>query len=156
MIDIPSIKIIDIESTEAMSVKARLADCVVLTHDNKILLQYRPLNWSSNAGGLNLFGGHVDEGESIIEGLCREIKEELGADILENEVTFIDAISETWTEHKEFVHVYFWHDKECKITGCYEAEAREFETVEDALCEPKLMDYSKWALLKCQEIKLLD
>ena len=104
----------------------------------------------------NLFGGHVDEGETIIGGLCREIHEELGALINPRDVRFIGAISEDFTNHTEFVHLYFWRDKDRQITGCYEAEAREFDAVEQALCELKLMDYAKWALLKCQEMKLLD
>ena len=155
MIHIPSIKIINPDSEEAKNAKTRLADCVVLTHDNKVLLQYRPKGWS-NEFGMNLFGGHVEQHETIIEGLCREIKEELGAPITPDDVQFIGAISEDWTNHKEFVHLYFWHDTDNKITGCYEAEAREFNNVENATAQPKLMDYAKWALLKCQELKLLD
>ena len=53
------------------------------------------------------------------------------------------------------MHVYFWHDKGNTITGCYEGEAIEFDTVEDALAHPKIMDYAAWALLECQRRKLL-
>jgi len=155
MMDFPSLRVIDPESDVAKTAKTLLADCVILTHDNKILLQYRPLNWHSNAGGLNLFGGHVDAGETVEQGLCREIHEELGASISVDEVQFIGAVSEDWANHKEFVHIYFWHDIENKITGCFEAEAREFTSVEEALAMPKLMDYAKWALLRCKERELL-
>lgn len=147
-----SITEIDLKDIEGQIFNNRLADCVVLTHNNKILLQYRPPNWRSNPDGLNLFGGHVDEGETIMQGLLREIHEELGAEIVENEVQFIGAASEDWTNHKEFVHVYFWHDKEKKITGCFEAEARYYKSVEEAISQPKIMDYAVWALLKCQSM----
>ena len=69
---------IDLKKLEGQPFEKRLADCVILTHDNKILLQYRPKDWHSNPDGLNLFGGHVDKGESVIEGLLRELKEEVG------------------------------------------------------------------------------
>ena len=128
---------IDLKKLEGQPFEKRLADCVILTHDNKILLQYRPKDWHSNPDGLNLFGGHVDKGESVIEGLLRELKEEVGAQVKEGDVQFIGAVSETWANHKEFVHVYFWHDKDNKITGCYEAEARYFESVEEVLKQPK-------------------
>ncbi len=146
---------IDLNDVDVQSCEKRLADCVIVTHDNKILLQYRPPEWGSNPDGLNLFGGHVDEGESIIEGLLREIKEEVGADVKENEVQFIGAVSEDWTNHKEFVHLYFWHDKENMITGCYEAEARYYESFEEAVSQPNLMKYAVWALRRCRELGLL-
>ncbi len=142
-------------SPEAIACEKRLADCVVLTHDNKILLQYRPAGWA-NEFGMNLFGGHVDEGETVIDGLLREIKEELGASVTKDEVSFLGAVSEDFTNHKEFVHIYFWHDKDHRITGCFEAEAREFDTAEQAIAAPKLMAYAKWAICKAKELGHLD
>ena len=132
-----------------------LADCVVLTHDHKLLMQQRPLNWGSSAGCLNIFGGHVDPGETIVQALIRELNEELGAKVNENEVIKIGAITEDWTQHRELVHVHFWHDKKGTITGCYEAEARYYKSVEEALLHPKIMDYARWALFECQNRNLL-
>lgn len=146
---------INIENLDGHTFENRLADCVILTHDRKVLLQYRPKHWGSNPDGLNLFGGHVDEGESVMKGLLRELNEELGALLEESDVKFIGAVSEAWADHKEFVHVYFWHDKDNKITGCYEAEARRFDSVEEALAQPKVMEYTVWALLKCQKLGLI-
>jgi len=151
-----SIKPIDITEADMATYKKHLADAVIITHDNRLLLQYRPLNWGSNPGGMNIFGGHVDEGETIMQALIRELNEELGAVVNEDDVVFIDAITEECTGHSELVYVHFWHDKEGTITGCYEAEAREYDTLEQALNAPKLMDYALWSLRNCHERGLLN
>lgn len=146
-----TIKRVDLKKTKPEQFSARLADCVILTKDNKILMQQRPENWGKHAGVLNIFGGHVEEGETILEGLIRELHEELGAAVKAEDVVFIEAITEDWTDHTEIVHIHFWHDKAGTITGCYEAEAREYDTVQQALEHPKIMDYAVWALKECQK-----
>lgn len=118
-------------------------------------MQQRPDNWGKHAGVLNIFGGHIEEGETILEGLIRELHEELGADVKPEDITFIGAITEDFTGHTEIVHVHFWHDKKGTITGCYEAEAKEYQTVEETLKHPKIMDYAIWALRECQNKGLL-
>lgn len=136
--------------------KAHLADCVVLTHDNKILLQYRPPSWRKDPDNdINLFGGHVEDGEAITAALIRELHEETGAQINPDELHFIAAVTEAWTDHTELVHIHFWHDREQTITGCYEAEARHYKNLDDALSQAGLMDYARWALIKCKEKGLL-
>lgn len=108
-----------------------------------------------HAGVLNIFGGHVESGETVIQGLVRELNEELGAIVKEKDVIFIGAITEEWTGHSELVHVHFWHDKHGTITGCYEAQSREYDCIEDALAHPKIMDYAAWALTECRRQALL-
>lgn len=65
------------------------------------------------------------------------------------------AVTEDWTAHTEIVHVHFWYDKYGTITGCYEAESREFDTVAEILPNPKVMDYAVWALKECQKLELI-
>jgi 8-oxo-dGTP diphosphatase len=153
---IDTIRHVDLTQVDMSSFTGHLADCVVLTHDRKLLMQYRPLNWRSSPGCLNIFGGHVDEGETVMQALLRELKEELGAEALESEVIKLGAITEDFTQHRELVHIHFWHDKRGTITGCYEAEARQYNSVEEALSHPKIMDYSRWALYECQSRGLLN
>ncbi|HNQ91976.1 MAG TPA: NUDIX domain-containing protein [Alphaproteobacteria bacterium] len=150
-----SIRVVDFDESRMVDFKNHLADCVVVTRDSKILMQQRPANWGRHAGVLNLFGGHVEDGETIVQGLIRELNEELGAIVKPEDLMFIGAVSEDWTDHTELVHVYFWRDVEGTITGCYEAESREYESVDAILTHPKLMDYAAWALLECRKRSLL-
>lgn len=135
--------------------KKRLADCVILTHDNKILMQQRPKNWGKYGGALNFFGGHVEDGETIMQALVRELHEELGAVVDPNDVIFLGAVTERETNHTEIIHVHFWHDKTGTITGCYEAESKEYDCIEDAQAHPKIMEYAHWALHEAQRRGLL-
>ncbi|MDR3424051.1 MAG: NUDIX hydrolase [Alphaproteobacteria bacterium] len=145
------IKIVDASKIKMPSFKKHLADCVILTYDNRILLQKRPDNWPySFPGTVNPFGGHVEKGETPLQAVIRELAEETGAKASEQDLLFVGAVSESFTNHTELVHIYFWHDKENTITGCYEGEAISFDTVEDALAHPKIMPYARWALEECQ------
>ena len=131
-----------------------LADCVIVTKDNRLLLQMRPADWKKHAGVVNLFGGHVEEGEAVIQALIRELAEETGAQAQERDILFIGAVSESFTSHTELVHIHFWHDKNATITGCYEAEAVMYDKLDEALAHPRLMDYARWALEECQKRNL--
>lgn len=153
--DFPMLELIDVKSVNLVNYTAHLADCVILTHDNKLALQQRPLNWGKSAGNLNIFGGHVEHGETIMQGLTRELHEELGAIVKVEDVIFIGAITEDFTNHTEIVHVHFWHDKDNTITGCFEAEIAYYDRAAGALAHPKIMDYTKWALLECQRRGLI-
>lgn len=144
-----SLRLVDMRTARMEDFTFHLADGIVLTQDGDILLQYRPPHWRTSPEWVTAFGGHVDAGESILQALTRELHEELGAIVNSADVQFIGAISEDWTDHRELVHVHFWHDKNGTITGCYEAEARRYKTVGDALAYPKVMDYTRWALGEC-------
>lgn len=150
-----TIREVDLSKTDQSAFKKNLADCVILTHDHKILMQQRPANWGRFAGCLNIFGGHVEDGETVMQGLIRELNEELGAQLDEADVIFVGAISEELTGYTELVHVHFWHDGNNTITGCYEAEAVRYDSVEEALLHPRIMDHAAWALRECKNRNLL-
>lgn len=147
--NIDSIRRVDLDMVNPAAYKKQLADCVVLCADGRLLLQRRPENWRSSLGVVNIFGGHVEAGETAQEAVIRELNEETGGVIRPDALVFIGAVTEEWTGHSELVHVYFWHDRDNTVTGCYEAEAIYFDTMAAALAHPKLMDYARWALLEC-------
>ncbi len=133
----------------------RYADILILTAENKILLQYRPIFWRSYPDKIVLFGGHIESGETPLEAAIREIQEETGGLIKTPDLVSVATISEAWTMHTELVHLYFWHDKKGTIRGCYEAESLLFETAAEAMAHAKLMPYAKWALEECVRKRLI-
>lgn len=135
--------------------KDHFSDCIILTHDNKFLLQKRPDHWTKNGGGMNIFGGKVEQGETALQGLKREMQEELGLIMKDENIIYVATITEGWTNHQEAVHIHFFHDKDKTITGCYEGESVEFEKIADILNNPKVMDYTKWAFEKAKAMELV-
>jgi 8-oxo-dGTP pyrophosphatase MutT (NUDIX family) len=94
---IPSLRLVDPSEIPTRHFTQHLADCLILTHDHKILMQLRPENWGKWAGVLNTFGGHVEDGESVAEGLVRELHEELGALVDFKDIIFLGAVTEDFT-----------------------------------------------------------
>ena len=135
------IKKLDFKSLDPASFQNCFADCVVLTADNRILLQKRTLDCPKAPGCLVAFGGAVEENEQPIHAVIRELREELGAHLKEKDVVSLGAVSEN---HSTLIYGYFWHDRHGTITGCYEMEARYFETAKEVLSHPKVMPYLGW------------
>ena len=144
----PALKVYD--SVRLDDYKQHFADCVVMTQNGELLLQYRPATWRRNPEWYTAFGGHVETGEDIMTALQRELHEELGAVVQAEDVAFLGIVTEEETGHTEAVHVHFWHDRHGTITGCYEAEARTFPNVYAALGMEKNMPYLRWALAVCK------
>ncbi len=57
----------------------------IMNYEGKILLQQRAFTKKKNPGKWAKTGGHVDAGESCIDALKREIKEEIGLNITDIE-----------------------------------------------------------------------
>lgn len=150
------IKQIDLTKVDVSAYKQQNTGCIVLAHDNRILLQYRPDNWRTFPGMLASFGGHIETNESPLNAIVRELHEELGAAVEPGDLISLGVITEVITQHTELVHLYFWHDEKNTITGCYEGEAQYFDNISDALANPKLMDDVRWAFLECQHRGLLE
>lgn len=78
----------------------------ILNSENKILLTRRSLN-KSYGGMWEATAGHVKAGETGLEGIQREVHEELGLNIEKNEFKFIkslirkQAILDVWVVRKD-------------------------------------------------------
>lgn len=129
--------------------------CIVLTHDNKILLQQRDEGIDHFPGMLGTFGGGADPGETPFETLRRELHEELGADVISEETVCLGALEEVFATRVELVDVYFWHDRRATITGCYEGQPRYYVDVAAVSAHPAVMDDVFWLLETCQSRGLL-
>jgi len=130
----------------AKSFKSYNADCIILTHDNKLLMQKRSNDWKKFPNAVCFFGGHGEKGEQPLATVQREIHEELGVRPQAQDLKLIGAVSESITNHMEAIYIYVWHDKNQQITGCYEGDPIYFDTIDEALAHPEIMDYAVWAL----------
>lgn len=144
------IRQVDLTQIDETTFERRFVSCIVLTQDNKILLQQRGSNWRHFPGFLSTFGGSIEPDELPMQALIRELKEELGAHVIESDVISFGAITEDATKHRELIYVYFWHDKHGTISGCYEGEPRYYDDCEAVFSHPKLIDDVRWLLKKCQ------
>jgi 8-oxo-dGTP diphosphatase len=135
--------------------KRRCVGCLVLRHDNKIVLQLRDSDAPTFPGHLATFGGSIDEGEKPIEALIRELKEELGADVSLRDVVELGAITEPETNYRDLVYIYFWHDIYGSIKGCYEGEAKYFNDSIIPQKYPKVMNDVIWVINECSKRGLL-
>jgi 8-oxo-dGTP pyrophosphatase MutT (NUDIX family) len=61
---------------------------LLIINDQKLLLAY-----SKNKNCFYLPGGKIDNNETAIEGLCREIREELNIPLTENDLSYYTHIS---------------------------------------------------------------
>lgn len=140
----------DLNTINLSLYRSRYVGCVVLTKDNQILLQQRGHDWTRYPGYLCEFGGQIEAHETPDQALARELREELGVKNGLANVIKIGAISELSSKHTELIYVYFWHDTDGMITGCYEGEPRYFANLDEVFKHPKMMDSVRWLLLECQ------
>ncbi|MBI3952447.1 MAG: NUDIX domain-containing protein [Candidatus Doudnabacteria bacterium] len=78
---------------------------LVLKKDGKVLLGKRQnTGWAD--GKFHLFGGHVDQGELVLDALKREGLEELGIKIDPREAKLVHVRSVLRSDHSR-LHIYF-------------------------------------------------
>jgi len=141
-----TIQKIDLKEIDQVQFKRAFVGCLVLNHEGNFVLQQRGDNWTSFPGCLCEFGGTIEKNETPLTALIRELKEELGADVLLSEIISLGVIKETIGDHVEIGHMFFWQDKKATITGCYEGEMKIYRDIKEISQHPKLMESVKWLL----------
>ncbi len=128
-----------------------LACAIVLTHDGKILLQQRPADGLHDVPYIGLFGGGHEDGETLPQALCRELNEELGAVLVpsEAELLFADVSQHKGQQLEQLITVFFWHDVNNTISGCYEHAPITFDSAHDALADTRLSASPRRGLEEC-------
>ena len=103
----------------------------ILNSENKILLTRRNLN-KSYGGMWEATAGHVKAGETDLEGIQREVYEELGLNIEKNEFKFIkslirkQAILDVWVVRKD-INLKDLKLKNDEVTGAKFVSISEFK-----------------------------
>ena len=133
----------------------QFTSCLILTHNNRLLLQQRNHQFQDHPNTLSAFGGKIERGESPIEAILRELQEELGATPRPKELTPLGTITEALSAHTEPVHTYFWHDQHNLINGCYEGQPCYFHSPVEILVQQKWVDDVIWLLSEAQKKQLI-
>jgi len=77
----------------------------IYNSEGMFLVQRRSMNKELNPGAWYLNMGHVISGETSKEAAIREIKEEIGVDIDNKDIEFIDRYK--WEKFNHFVDIWF-------------------------------------------------
>lgn len=150
------VKLVNNKDIKPNRYPCQFVGCLILTKDNKILLQKRGQDWAAYPGYLCEFGGKLETGETPIQTVIRELNEELGAQVLETELIELGAITESMSKHNDLIYVFFWHDKKGTITGCYEGTAVFFDNSTTILNHGEITtDGLRWLLNECKQRGLI-
>lgn len=134
---------IDIESTNIGS------HVLLITKDSKIILQQRDNKPGLiNSGLISMFGGTLHEGEDQLNGLNRELTEELGDNFQNYQPQFLCTLYKT----KELdgidytIHVYIINDVELKALDLKEGKAFVVDSIKNLLSNNSLTRITRLAL----------
>ncbi|MBT6208366.1 MAG: NUDIX domain-containing protein [Francisellaceae bacterium] len=100
---------------------------------------------------LDILNVATKSGESPELAIVRELNEELGAKVEEQDLIFLGAVTEKITEYSELVYHYFWKDTKNTITGCYECAPKYYSNPKEAMEHHKIMDDVVHLLKVCEE-----
>lgn len=100
--------------------------CWVVNEKNEILLQRRSSNKKQSPNMLSVTAGHVDLNELPFEATLREIKEEIGLDIQQQELMSLDTFKAKKPNNYHFKYVYLLRtDKKIEELTMQENEVSE-------------------------------
>lgn len=71
--------------------------------------------------------GHIDEGESPIESLKREIKEETGLKVANYKLLFEEELD--WNKCSAGIQVHYWYLYECSAIGKLNRDIKETKSI---------------------------
>jgi 8-oxo-dGTP diphosphatase len=129
--------------------------CVFLHKDGKLFLGKRSLNKKMFPGKFEIPGGHIEFGETIEEGLLREIKEELNIEINLGEI--FNAFTYLEGGNKHVVEIdYFATMKDPNQSITFDAEDfSEYAWITEDEIEKFIGDNPEVAKLSKKGFKLL-
>lgn len=109
--------------------------CFIINDKNQVLLQKRSATKRFSPNKYGLCAGHVDVGESLVTAMVREIKEELGIDVLESDL--IPFGKREYTLEKTNSHITYFYYMKCNL------DESDFTIQEEELSEVKWFDFDQ-------------
>lgn len=103
----------------------------ILLKNNKILIGKRPKTKKTYAGFWDVFGGHVEDGETPEEAMKRELKEELDIEVAEYKFFYLMKNDLDSTSKKACDHYFFIVTKWKGLIRNSDAEALEWVSKKD-------------------------
>lgn len=124
---------------------------LLITKDNKVILQQRDNNPEIvNPGMISMFGGSLHTGESKIEGLLRELSEELNQDFKSYDIQFLATFYKTKpVDGVDYtVHVYTINNVDVDKLQLNEGKGLVVDSAPNLLASKKLTRMTELALTK--------
>ncbi len=86
-----------------------IASFLILTKDKKILLQRRT-NTGYEDGNYSLVSGHMEGGETAVQSIIREAKEEIGITLKPNDLQVVHVLHRLSSD-REYINVFLKTDR---------------------------------------------
>ncbi|WP_413283016.1 NUDIX domain-containing protein [Vibrio sp. MA40-2] len=125
----------------------KVHECVsfLLIDGDKVLLEKRSDNKELSANSINIPGGHIEQGESQVQALCREINEEL--QVVPISYNYLCSLYHPTSEF-QLLH-YYVVDRWVGNISAQEADQVEWH---DMLAAPVEIEADKLALSEYQRV----
>jgi len=126
-----------IKTAKEEGIQKIVAGGIVLNKQREILVLTRKPD--DFLGGIDeLPSGHLEDGETLLQGMTREIKEETGMDIAQIEcyLDHFDYLSGSGKKTRQFNFVII--PKDCRTVTLTEHDAYQWQTAAQALANPKI------------------
>lgn len=95
----------------------------IIKIDNKFLL----INRTKPPFGFAGLAGHIDEGETEVEALIREVTEESGLRIIKHYLLFEEELD--WNFCSKGINVHYWYLFECDVEGELTINKKESKSI---------------------------
>lgn len=119
-----------------------------MNYKGQVLLQQRSLEKKKNPGKWSKTGGHVDAGETCEEAIRREVYEEIGLKVNNNEVENIEIFKSANPDEHYFSYGYIFftglNEEEFKLQKEEVNEVRYYNIEEIRNCNDKDYTFCNW------------